>query len=1064
MEKNGTFFSAEEMNSAAEYWHRQLIFDVCELDLQYDFPKTLDAAKEMIEIDFAKDLVLRLSEICKGQHLLLYILLVAVVKILLFKYVQQKSIIISAPLYSTSGEYYDFNKCLPLVDLVDEEMTFKELLGQIQKTIVEGYKNQHYSIDEVLESINSGNRKINYMKVLVLLENIHIKASVDDIIDSSNNDIAIVFMKLENKIEMKLIYDSSGFERNTIDGMAELFLHILRQVISNGNIDLRRIELTKEAQKKMMLFDFNDTEINYPPDSTVLNEFESQVSKSPHHIGLFYKDIGLTYKELDEQAGRLAAVLAKVAVSVNHIVGIMAKYSPEMIIGMVGILKAGGAYLPIDPGYPVKRIEYMLSDAAVDVLLSYPPMLSRINFAGKSISLEERELFRRESIAPIKTVSADSMAYIIYTSGSTGTPKGVIVEHKNLLNYTLWRIKICAFTLMDKTLQLISPSFDGFGANLYPTILSGGTLILPDPSRFGDFKFINRLIEKIHVTHMSVVPVMYRACLECLEDDELRSLRIVVLAGEKAPIQLIQLSQQKNRDVVLMNEYGPTENTIAVSAFVGITVDAVGIIGRPVDNTRVYILDRCNQLQPVGVAGELCVAGQSLTRGYCNRSEMTGEKFVAHPLIPDEIIYKTGDRARWLKDGNIELLGRIDQQVKVRGYRVEPEEIESAILKTGSVDRVVVVNKNDLYGNNFLCAYFTSDHAIEIRNLKEELSTLLPDYMVPSKFIQLEALPLTHNGKLDRHSLPDPDQSVAPAGGYVAPVSELQKKLASLWQEVLQVERVGINDNFFDLGGNSILLMKVNSQIEKFYPGCLNIADFFAYPSITRLSEFIESKQEKRNLNVELKTLKLPTEYFVDSVETCLPTDFKFQISGVLFDKMVMLSSKVDVPLRHITLCPYVYLLARAGGVEKITIQTVCHHQNRVIPLDLDLGKVRSLTQFLKQLVHMQKENEYRGYFPMAIDKIKRKQIPREIVPLFGHRDLLETSDSWFEIFDIIMEISEERDRLSFICQFTGQFREDKVVELIREYINICHFVVMRCLGDTGETGTEGCKTIENIK
>jgi amino acid adenylation domain-containing protein len=727
----------------------------------------------------------------------------------------------------------------------------------------------------------------------------------------------------------------------------------------------------------------------------------------------------------------------------------------------------------------------------------------RVDFNGEIANLEDPGMYPIDTANPEKINTVNHPVYVIYTSGSTGDPKGVLVEHQSLVNYACWKIRAYGFTPRDKTLQLISLCFDGFGANLYPAILSGGTLVVPDGSRYGDFKYINHVIRERHVTHMSVVPIMYRACLENIEkvesnDDPLKSLRMVVLAGEKAGAELIDLSLSRHQHITLINEYGPTEGTIAVTAYWGVTGGKTGMIGKPAANTKIFILDKTNQLQPIGVPGELCISGTALARGYLNQPGLTAQKFCLRrpggsfcknrPLDPHKNfllkgtdknhmqscnhasmqvsfhhsphlpispsphspIYLTGDRARWLADGNIELLGRIDQQVKIRGYRVEPREVEAALSGTGGIKEVVVIDKKDAMGNNYLCAYFTAREQINIAELREMLAGTLPDYMVPSRFIRLETFPLTPNGKLDRKALPEPEQVVDTGREFVEPGTKIEKDLARVWQQVLAVERVGIKDNFFDLGGNSFLLMQVNTEVEKRYPGCLTITDFFAYPTIAQLTGFIDKKRQKKpGTKIKIETLPFPGEYFRDEESNEPGFDFNFEISGEDLHHMKILSQREGVELDQILLAIFVYALARVSGQPKILCQTMCLKKDRIIPLTLDLTDIKDFSEFFQLLVQYQNKNEPGGYQLGDIDRIKLRKQANAVIPFFYRRGLLTADCRLPDIYDIVLEVEEQDTCLSFICEFNGQLKEEKIEEFIDVYLQQGHWLIDQCLASS---------------
>jgi amino acid adenylation domain-containing protein len=1052
------FFSEDQLALARQYWLGQLSGDVSELDFGFGSGAGTGGKKDSYRIDFPGDITAKLFTLCKDKDLLLYIILTAVFKVILFKYGSQAEIIVGSPLYSTSAEYYDYNECIPLIDVLNERMTFRQLLSQVKNTVIEGYKNQHYSLAKILESPAAPHQHLNYAKMLLMMESIHKKELIQDIVNSGNNEMTVSFARRETRLDAEICCDPRIFEKETVTDIFRAYFQVFDQVLSNRDIELRDIQWVSREERERLLFEFNDTRTDYSPSATVVELFQDQAAKHPDRAALVFKDKEVTFNQLNEQANRAANRLREKGVTADVIVGLLPVYSLEMIVGIFAILKAGGAYLPIDPGYPAKRIRCMLRDAAVDLLLISAPrqMVDKLDFHGEIVDLEDTLLYRAGAADPGKTVTGKHLAYVIYTSGSSGEPKGVMIRHKSLLNYVTWRINEYGFTPVDKTLQLISVSFDGFAANLYPSLLAGGVLVLPDGHHYGDFKYINRLIQERNITYMSVVPVMFRASLENSENNELKTLRMVVLAGEKPSAELIELSMANNRGITLINEYGPTESTVAASAYRGLTAAKAGVIGKPAANTNIHILDKNSRLQPVGMPGELCISGTGLARGYCNRVELTLEKFVPNPFCPGESMYKTGDRARWLPDGNIEFLGRLDQQIKIRGYRVELQEVETAILETGFIKEAAVILKKDALDNNYLCAYFRSDRSVGVSEFREVLNRTLPEYMVPARFIRLDILPLTPNGKLDRKGLPDPEQWVDTGAEFVEPTSEIEKQLAKIWHGVLNIERVGINDNFFDLGGNSILLMKVNEQVEALYPGCVSITDFFTYTTITKLTGLIEKKQEKpgglRNREAKnrdnpcIEAIPFPREYFHDGFGGNSSCDFKFKVSGDLFEKIKRAAKKEQVETDHIQMAAYIYCLAKITGRQNITLQTLCQEHNRIIPLSVDLTETRSASAFFKLISSLQQENEYRAYDIKDIGRVKLKKQARAVVPFFYKRDLLTVEYNLSEIFDIVLEMDEEKNHIGFLCEGGGPLKEEKIEELIREYLKLERWLVEQCL------------------
>lgn len=547
----------------------------------------------------------------------------------------------------------------------------------------------------------------------------------------------------------------------------------------------------------------------------------------------------LTYKELDRKSNQVANYLIKKYNKSNKIVGILLNYSTDLIVGILGVLKSGGAYLPISPDCPDERIRLILKESKVDIVLTQLDLMKKINFSGQVIDIGDESIVRGYGRKLGKTSSAQDLAYVIYTSGSTGVPKGVMVEHKSLVNFIYWRKQKYDFQPEDRTLQLISPAFDGFGANCYSSILSGGSLILPDAKRWRDFDFARRLIKEMQITNMSVVPSMYRAILDGAVPKDIEALKFVVLAGEKADKDLVLLSKQIKPSIRLINEYGPTENTITTTSLIDMEADQTSIIGSPIANNRLYVLNKQGSLLPIGVQGDLYIAGEGLARGYLNNPELNGEKFIRDPFYKCQRMYKTGDIARWMQDGNVELYGRADRQVKIRGYRIELGEIESKLIEIDAVKEVAVVLKKDKNQNNVICTYIVSSEGIEEKELREYIMKYLPDYMVPSVFVFLDKMPLTNNGKLDRKALEVLEIKSTAKIEYEAPRNEVEEKIAAVWQEILGIEKIGINDNFFTSGGDSIKAIQISAKLQKQMIK-VDVKDIFKYTTIKQLSPHVK--------------------------------------------------------------------------------------------------------------------------------------------------------------------------------------------------------------------------------
>jgi surfactin family lipopeptide synthetase A len=647
-------------------------------------------------------------------------------------------------------------------------------------------------------------------------------------------------------LNVSFSFDPSLISRETIQKLSGFYNRVLDQFITEPGALMSKEAILSGEEKENILYRLNHTGDSNLEDGSrsksIHQLFEEQVKKHPARPAVIFENKRHSCSEVEKRANQLAAMLKEKGVTHGTLVGIMVDTSLEMVAGLLGILKAGGAYLPIDPSYPEERLEYLLTDSHVTILLSKESRPGK--WAEMVEVIDMNEAITTQPLN-LPTTRPGHLAYVVYTSGTTGRPKGAAVEHRGIVNYTLWRLASYGYTETDVTLQLLSFCFDGFGSNFYSSLLSGGALVLVPDSKKLDMDYIKRVIKETGVTNTSLVPGIYEGLLDSVEQGDLDTFRLVVLAGEKAGAHLVEKTRVLNPGIRLVNEYGPTEASVTVTARPGIDPANTAVVGKPITNARVYVLDSHLDLLPLGVPGELCVAGIGLARGYLNRPELTKQKFCGGPgggfsKEPPgrRRLYKTGDLGRWLPDGNLEILGRIDQQVKVRGYRVEPGEIEAQLLKHDAIKEVVVTTN----GKSNLCAYFVSNGRTPgAEELRLFLSGRLPDYMVPSYFLAVEKILLTPHGKVDRRALPDPEtrEKSETRQPYIAPQTDVEKKIADAWQEVLSVKDVGINDNFFEIGGNSINVIMLRNKLKKVLGSDMPVATLFTYPTISDLAQHV---------------------------------------------------------------------------------------------------------------------------------------------------------------------------------------------------------------------------------
>jgi amino acid adenylation domain-containing protein/non-ribosomal peptide synthase protein (TIGR01720 family) len=705
-------------------------------------------------------------------------------------------------------------------------------------------------------------RGVSLFETLVVFENY--PTSLESVLEAWNSTLNISdsrgFEQTNYPLTLSVIpsselwlyisYDVGCFDADIIQQMLE-YLEMILLAIASHTPSLQNLPLLTLSEQQKLLIEWNNTKQEYSSDKCIHQLFEEQVEKTPDAIAIIFEEKKLTYHQLNQKANQLAHYLKSLGVKPDELIGICLERSIEMIVGLLAILKAGCAYVPLDPTYPTERLNYIIQDTQIKILLTQQNLIQsdqqvQIVFLDKDWQIISSYSDRN----PNSDLNSNNLAYIIYTSGSTGKPKGVMIEHCSLVSFTQWAIKHYQLTSKDKILQFATISFDAAAEEIFPCLTSGGTLILRTDDMMAD---LSKFIQKCQELELTVLdlPTAYWHQLSA-ESEKLNlklpsSIRLVIIGGEK----VIQSQNNLTNTAQLINGYGPTETTIVATTY-SIESNLTEIpIGRPIDNVQTYIVDRYLQLVPIGVPGELLIGGIQLARGYFNSPDLTAEKFIPNPFINSkgERLYKTGDKARYLPDGNIEYLGRLDAQVKIRGFRIELGEIEAILNQHPEIKAAIVLTHHQQ-----LVAYIVTQQELTVSHLRRFLAERLPEYMIPAYFIFLESLPLTVNGKVDRRNLPIPVPSRTNDITYIVPRSPVEEIIAGIWANVLGIEQVGIEDNFFELGGHSLLATQVISRLRDALNLEIPLKDLFKSPTVTGLAQKIEETRQKEQISPILPT------------------------------------------------------------------------------------------------------------------------------------------------------------------------------------------------------------------
>jgi amino acid adenylation domain-containing protein len=844
-------FQGDVLEREISYWRERLAAVPPVLELPTDRPRTsargFHGACHILTL--SKDLSELLKSLSDDQAVPLSTTLLAAFQSLLSRYTAQDDIVIGAivpgrHVGGTEGLIGLFAQTTALRTDVAGDLSFYELLQRVRDALQNDSGHQNVPFDCLAGDLqlDCDLSRNPFFRVLFSftpgitgLRSGWKPASFETSADTANVDVHLQLYDGPEGIAARFTYDTELFDPATIRRMGSHFQSLLESVIADPGQPVSRLSLLTSSERRQVLFEWNDTRSEYPRDYCVHQLFEEQAGRTPDAIALVFEDQQLTYSELNNRANQLACHLLKLGVGPEVLVGICTERCPDMVVGLLGILKAGGAYVPLDPQYPSDRLSLMLQDSELSVLVTQTRLRTKFSdYHGRLVCLDSYS-FREESVANFPNAAKpENLAYVIYTSGSTGKPKGVQINHRSLVNFLASMRAKPGLGPEDTLLAVTTISFDIAGLELYLPLIVGARLVLASRETAADGHKLQTMLLRIAPTVMQATPATWRLLLEAGWQG---SNKLKVLCGGEATPRDLALELLKRASSV-WNMYGPTETTIW-STVSQITPDDDSIsIGRPIANTDVYVLDSHLEPVPMGVAGELYIGGDGVARGYLHRPDLTAEKFIPHPFRnrdSEERLYRTGDLARYRANGELECLGRTDNQVKVRGFRIELGEIESVLSAYPGVRQNVVVAREHSSGDKRLVAYVVcgQTESISADSLRESLKQKLPAYMLPSRFIFLEALPLTPNGKVDRKALPAPDEmELTERKEYIAARDNTESRLVKIWESVLGVHPIGIQENFFDLGGHSLLVAKLVRRVEQDFGTELSMAAIFEAPTI----------------------------------------------------------------------------------------------------------------------------------------------------------------------------------------------------------------------------------------
>ena len=875
------------LDEQLSYWMQHLAAAPALLALPTDKPRPAIQAYHGAQISVLLPATLRdeLKTLSQREGATLFMTLLAAFQVLLLRYSGQEQIVTGTPIagrtrLETENLIGFFVNTLALRGDLSGNPTFQELLQRTREAALGAYSHQELPFEKLVEKLQP-ERSLSYapiFQVMFAMQNIpsaemqwgSLRLTPIKLASTTAKfDLSLDVYEKEDGLEVWLEYDTALFEAATAERMLAHLQTLLAGISANPLTQIQALPLLTAQEEQQMLLDWNQSTIDVPA-LFVHQLFAQQAEQNPMAIAVTYEDQRITYRALNARANQVAHYLQKIGVGPEVIVGLYVERSIEMVIGLLGILQAGGAYLPLDPNYPRERLTHMLNDAGVKVLLTQQRLANALPpHDAQMIYLDAdwQNIAQESEAAPVTKVTSENLAYVIYTSGSTGKPKGVMVTHGNMVNAAAaWEAAYHTSTLHSH-LQMASFSFDVFTGDLVRALCSGAKLVLCPTEYLLEPERLYGLLRTEAVDAAEFVPAVIRPLIQYLQstNQRLDFMRLLVVGSDTwQREEYRQLRKLCGKETRVINSYGVTEATIDSTFFAATALPGEGMIpiGRPFPNTQLYILDQHKNPVPIGVSGELYIGGRGITRGYLNRPELTEEKFIVSSFRfrvsrpganhnelqpetqnskPETRLYRTGDLARSLPDGTIELLGRVDTQVKLRGYRIELGEIEALIRRYPAMKDCAVIVREDEPDNQRLVAYLVTKEPIVNRELQTYLKSKLPEYMVPATFVLLDQLPLTPNGKVDRKKLPLPDEArLQLSDSFVAPRTATEKSVANIWAGLLRLEQIGSNDNFFDLGGHSLLAIRVNARLQDTFGIRLSLRSIFECPTVATLAATID--------------------------------------------------------------------------------------------------------------------------------------------------------------------------------------------------------------------------------
>ncbi|WP_229521544.1 non-ribosomal peptide synthetase [Paenibacillus monticola] len=1049
------------------YWLQLFANEIPVLELPTDYPRPAVQSYEgyTIEHHLDVDMTRNLRALAHRTSSTLYMVLLAALNVMLANYTGNRNILIGSP---TAGRGYEetrdivgmFVNMVVMNNQPEVSLTFSKFLEQVKRNTLAAFDHQDFPFEELVDKLKiqrdtSRNPLFDVTFDLQTTEASEQKLWAEDLDIKTVNlgnaqskfDLTIAAIETERGIRLIFDYCSALFKPESIKRTALHFSNILEQVIDNPDIVLGEINLVTAEEKKQILYQFNPPPQPYPKEKTLDQLFEEQVELTPEGIALIYKQERWSYHELNTRVNRLARVLQQHGVGKNMRVALMLKRSPEMISIMLAVLKTGGAYVPIDLDSPAGRIADLIEDSVPTIIiLKHEKDVDKIPLSCRERIVIQDQLMKdmrneaEHNIAINHT--SDQLAFVMFTSGSTGRPKGNLTTHFNV-SRTVKNTNYIHITPTDTMLQLSNYVFDGSIFDIYGALLNGAALVMIDKETILDMPKLSQIIQEEKISIFLITTALFNALVDS-RIEALKNVKKILFGGERVSQFHVNKAFAYLGPNRIIHLYGPSEGTVYSTYYIVNEWNGTENIpiGVPVSNTCVYILDQQLRIVPVGVPGEVCIGGEGVVEGYLKRPDLTNERFIDNPYQKHSKLYRTGDLAKWRPDGNIEFISRIDNQVKLRGLRIELGEIEQWIKQYDSISDCVVVLKEEENEHKYLAAYYVSVQEIDLNNLKRFISGYLASYMLPAAFFRVTSIPLTANGKTDVKALPNlKAERTLLSTSFIKASSQTEQELIRIWERILVRDDIGVHDNYFDLGGNSLQVVKMHQEIEALHPDKVSIADIFSNTTIASLAQLIISKDKYQILRTELAGLSFPADYITNAKHQHGLETMNLQVQGHLYEGISQLGVQNKMDIHMIMLALYLYLLHEATDQPKIPIHLVLSSNGLVRESQPAVSGIHDLSQFsglfteIKQWVANQQEEEGERVQTILDTVLPEKQ--KHSIRLF-YTNQEGYLGKVIPVYDLAIHFKEEDESLLLVCEFnTGKLKREKISQIMNNYLQL---------------------------